>query len=247
MSSVIRRAHDSGVSHIIVTGSCIKSSEEAIILTDTYDSLFSTVGIHPHNAKLFKHENVDYIKHLTAQPRVVAIGECGLDYNRNFSTKGDQILCFRSHIEIAAQLGMPLFLHQRDAHLDMINLLDEYSSRNIKGVLHCFTGDLNELNAYLDRGYFIGITGWLCDLIRGESLRESIRYIPLDRLLIETDAPYLIPKNLKVMPKSRLNEPYYLPHIVNEIALLKRCSNEAVIDNTRNNSIELFNLPIPVT
>jgi TatD DNase family protein len=246
IDTVVSRANESGVSHIIVTGACIKSSEDAIILTTQYDSLFSTVGIHPHNAKLFTNEDIDYIKELSKKSNVVAIGECGLDYNRNFSNKNDQIICFNSHIEVAVDLDMPLFLHQRDAHQDMINHLDEYRSRNIKGVLHCFTGGLSELNNYLDRGYYIGVTGWLCDLKRGEALRECIRHLPLDRLLIETDAPYLIPKNLAVMPKNRLNEPSYLPHIVNEIALHKRCSSEEVVTTTRKNSIELFKLPIPI-
>jgi hypothetical protein len=167
---------------------------------------------------------------LLLHPLVVAAGECGLDYFRNFSPHPDQQRVFRAQLELATRARKPVFLHQRDAHEDFLQILRDY--RGLAGVAHCFTGDAAELAAYLDHGLYIGITGWICDERRGQNLQRLVADIPLDRLLVETDAPYLLPRNLEPKPRTRRNEPKYLPHIVDAIARRRGESFATIADAT---------------
>ncbi len=160
---------------------------------------------------------------LHAHPEVVAVGECGLDYNRDFSPRPAQRRAFERQLQLAADLavdgvGKPLFLHQRDAHDDFLAMMKNFDGRLGPAVVHCFTAERRELFDYLDRDWHIGITGWLCDERRGAHLRELVKHIPAGRLMIETDAPYLLPRTLRPLPKDRRNEPAFLAHIVEELA-----------------------------
>jgi TatD DNase family protein len=149
---------------------------------------------------------------------VVAVGETGLDYHRNFSPREAQLFAFERQLQLAIACGKPLFLHQRDAHADFIACMDNVRGRIGRAVVHCFTGERQELFDYLDRDFYIGITGWICDERRGAHLRELVKSIPSDRLMLETDAPYLLPRTVRPMPKLRRNEPMYLAHICDEVA-----------------------------
>ncbi|MDX1562166.1 MAG: TatD family hydrolase [Gammaproteobacteria bacterium] len=242
--AVIGAAVEAGVNRMIVTGTTVTASVQAAELATTLpERLFATAGIHPHHAAELDRDSLASLEALLATAPVVAVGECGLDYFRNFSPRDAQLAAFEAQLELAAGSGMPVFLHQRDAHDDMLRLLGRYRSRLVGGVAHCFTGTRDELAAYLDLDLFVGITGWICDERRGESLRQAIVDLPLDRLLVETDAPYLTPRDLPAQPKSRRNEPKYLPHIVARIAALKQADlAEVAAASTRNAEI-LFGLP----
>jgi TatD DNase family protein len=244
---ILKRATNCGVSHMIITGSSISASSEAIKIAMKSHAFFSTAGIHPHHANEFKDEDIELISNMLKHQKTVAIGECGLDFNRNFSSIYNQINCFSHQLNLAKKMSIPVFLHQRDAHEQMLAILDNYNMHLHPGVMHCFTEGTDKLRDYLDRGLYIGITGWISDLKRGQQLRESIKFLPLDRMMIETDAPYLLPKNLQVKPKGRINEPCFLPYIVREIALYKGCSVDEIISSSRKNTIDLFKLPIPVS
>lgn len=211
--AVIARAGAAGVTQMIVTGSSLASTRAAITLARARPrQLFATAGIHPHHASELTPERGSELLELTRQPEVVAVGECGLDYFRNFSPAAAQQRAFHAQLELAAQVGKPVFLHQRDAHADFIAILREHGA-HWRGVAHCFTGSAPELSAYLELGLAIGITGWICDERRGVHLAALMPQIPAQRLLLETDGPYLLPRDLTPKPTTRRNEPAYLPHI----------------------------------
>ncbi|MGH8179547.1 MAG: TatD family hydrolase [Steroidobacteraceae bacterium] len=217
--AVIARAAGVGVVQMVVTGSSAASSRAAISLSRQHPGrLFATAGIHPHHATELTAAVVDELGDLAIEPEVVAVGECGLDYYRNYSPQGAQRQAFHRQLELAARCGKPVFLHQRDAHGDFLAILREHWPALAGGVAHCFTGGAAELESYLDMGLAIGITGWICDERRGAHLLELMRRIPADRLLLETDGPYLLPRDLRPKPSSRRNEPVYLPHIAGAVA-----------------------------
>jgi TatD DNase family protein len=244
LSDVLDRAKAANVSHIIVTGSDLESSIESVQLSKQSPNFLSaTAGIHPHNAKDCKNQHWEEISKLCSTREVVAVGECGLDYNRNFSPREIQRAIFRKHLELASEIKKPLFLHQRDAHQDFYNLLKEYNSTDLSGVVHCFTDSEKALRDYIDLGLFIGITGWICDAKRGEELRRIVSFIPKDLLLIETDAPYLLPKNINPKPKSNRNEPSHLDAVVSMISECSNRSKNEITQQTRLNATKLFALP----
>jgi TatD DNase family protein len=243
-AALMQRAADVGVTHMIVTGSSLASTQAAINLVQQHpDRLRATAGIHPHHASDFTAANCNELRQLLNQPEVIASGECGLDYFRDFSPHADQERAFRLQLELACDIGKPLFLHQRDAHDAFITILREYWPRLHGGVAHCFTAGLDEARAYLDLGLYVGITGWLCDERRGAHLKEVVRYIPSNRLLVETDAPYLLPRDLRPKPASRRNEPMHLPHIVAAIAACRNEDVASVAAATVANTRALFHWP----
>jgi TatD DNase family protein len=216
---VIERAREAGVATIVVTGTSVTASATAVALASgRAPTLYATAGVHPHDASSFSEDTLDQLRALAAKPAVRALGECGLDYARNFSPRAAQLHAFEAQLELAAQLKLPVFLHDREAHDDMLALLRRYRGGIRGAVVHCFTGDRDELHAYLDLDLHIGITGWICDERRGLHLRELVRDIPADRLMLETDAPYLLPRTLKPAPASRRNEPAYLPLVLHAVA-----------------------------
>ncbi len=230
LPEVVARARAAGVTSIVITGTTVEESREAAGIAERFD-LYSTAGIHPHHAKDFR--STDELKSVAAHPRVVAIGECGLDFNRNYSPHPAQEECFTAQLQLGIELKKPLFLHSRDAHPRFSQLLSSFKPQ--KAVAHCFTGEREELRAYLDLGLYIGITGWICDERRGRHLLELVREIPRDRLLVETDSPYLTPRDMKPQPKARRNEPAFLPHIVRTVArALDRDAQDVAAETTRN-------------
>jgi TatD DNase family protein len=226
--AVLARAKAHGVTRIVVTGASAGGSRAARELAATHRGfLFATAGVHPHHAHEYDDATDALLRQLAADPLVRAVGETGLDYFRNYSPHAAQVDAFERQLAIAIDTGKPLFLHQRDAHADFVACLDHVRHRVGRAVVHCFTGGRDELVAYLDRGFHIGITGWICDERRGVHLRELARLIPADRLMIETDAPYLLPRDLKPKPSHRRNEPMYLAHVCAAVAEARGQSVEA--------------------
>ncbi len=239
---VIIAAKEVGVETFIITGSDVTCSQKAKHLAHQYEACYATAGIHPHHASEFNGEAEAELQTLLNDNKVVAVGETGLDYFRDFSPREAQIFSFEQHIQLAVDNEMPMFLHQRDAHVDFQPMLKEHRDRLNHVVVHCFTDNERALFDYLDLDCYIGITGWICDERRGQHLLELVKNIPLDRLLIETDSPYLIPRNLKPKPKTRRNEPKYLPHIADFIAQQINLSFDELVDRTADNSKVFFNI-----
>ena len=202
--------------------------------------MFFTIGVHPHHANEINEEYLKKLKEVINNNNPHAIGETGLDFFRNLSTYEEQIFAFEEQIKIAIDTNKPLFLHQRDSHDDFIKILRKYSSDINKSVVHCFTGTKEQLNDYLELDCYIGVTGWICDAKRNVELRKTIKNIPLERLMIETDCPYLIPKNLEEKPKNNRNEPSYLNHIANEVATLMKKDINDIREKTYKTSLSFF-------
>jgi len=244
-AAVIARACAVGVTRMIVTGSSLASTRKAITLTrERPRQLFATAGVHPHHATELTAAHERELQELARQPEVVAVGECGLDYFRNFSPPAAQQRAFHAQLELAAQLGKPVFLHQRAAHADFVAILREHGAR-WRGVAHCFTGSGEELSAYLELGLAIGITGWICDERRGAHLVPLMPRIPAQQLLLETDGPYLLPRDLIPKPASRRNEPAYLPHIAATVARARGETTAVLAAASTAATRALFNLPEP--
>ena len=219
LDAVLERARAAGVVQMVVTGASREHSPMALDLARRHPGfLYATAGVHPHHAVEYTDECDAEMRALHAHPEVVAVGECGLDYNRDFSPRPAQRRAFERQLQLASENGKPLFLHQRDAHDDFLAMMKNFDGRLGPAVVHCFTAERRELFDYLDRDWHIGITGWLCDERRGAHLRELVKHIPAGRLMIETDAPYLLPRTLRPLPKDRRNEPTFLSHIVEELA-----------------------------
>ncbi len=243
LDEVIGRAVEAGVARQVVTGTDLASSRAAADLAARHPRmLWSTAGVHPHHASAFEPPLRAHLEELLAQPQVVAVGECGLDYFRDISPRPQQRAAFVAQLEIAAGSGKPVFLHQRDAHADFTAILREHRTTLRSGVAHCFTEGPLELEVYLGLDLSIGITGWVCDERRGGALREAVPRIPREKLLLETDAPYLLPRDLRPQPKSRRNEPAYLPHIAATVAALRGESLGSVAEATTQNAERLFGL-----
>lgn len=244
---VIIRAKSQGVTKLLITGTSVSESQQALMLCENYQQIFphmlyATAGVHPHDADGVEKNYIEQLTNLASKSYVKAIGECGLDFNRNFSAPEQQIKVFKEQIELAAKLNMPLFLHQRDAFEPWFELLKPYFGQIPAMVSHCFTGNKQELEQCLAAGMYIGITGWLCDERRGQELRDIVSLIPLDRLLIETDAPYLTPRTIKPRPKSSRNEPSYLSYVVDQLSVLTAIDPEEIACQTSLNAEKVFNL-----
>ena len=240
LDDVLDRSFGSNINILINTSSSIEEAKRSLDLTKKYPSrIYTTAGIHPHNASTADDQIKSNLTEIIKNKSVVAIGECGLDYFRNLSPKEKQLSVFKSHLETAKETELPLFLHQRDAHEDFVNCLNDMLDRPIHGVAHCFTGNVDQMKTYLDMGLYIGITGWICDERRNDELIKAVKQLPLDRVLIETDSPYLIPRSLK---KSRRNEPMHLPIIAEKLAIEMDIELSSLVAHTVSNSKKLFNL-----
>ncbi len=242
---VLERARAAGVAAMIVTGSTLDDSDAAIALCRRHPgSLRATAGVHPHHATTLKDGDAGRLADLLAEPLVVAAGECGLDYFRNFSPPDEQRRAFEMQLVLGERLGRHLFLHQRDAHGDFIAMLREHPEGARRAVLHCFTGGPAELEDCLALGLSIGVTGWICDERRGQVLRDAAPRIPSDRLMLETDAPYLLPRTIQPKPAHRRNEPSTLPAILEETARCRGEEPEALAESTTANACRFFGLTL---
>lgn len=236
-------AIENDVTGMLLIGSHVEQSKQALELTSSgLATLVASAGVHPHNAKDVADGYLLQLEQLAKHAKVVAIGECGLDFNRNFSPANVQLRVFEEQLELATQVNLPVYLHERDAFEQQISLLKKYQSRLTGGVVHCFTGTREQANAYLELGFYIGVTGWVCDPKRGDQLRDALADIPLDKLLLETDSPYLFPKTLK--SKSRNNQPANLPHIAKTVADIKDVELQYLKQSCWRNTIRFFDLDL---
>jgi TatD DNase family protein len=243
--TVIARAQAAGVVQMVVTGSSAASTRAAVQLARAHPlRLFATAGVHPHHAAEWSAQVAADLAALAQAPEVVAIGECGLDYHRNLSAPATQRDTFRRQLELAAAAGKPVFLHQRDAHADFVAIVREHRSGLAGAVAHCFTGSAAELECYLQMQLSIGITGWICDERRGAHLVPLMSRIPAQQLLLETDGPYLLPRDLQPRPLTRRNEPGYLPHIAAAVAHARAESVATLAEATTANARRLFRMPM---
>jgi TatD DNase family protein len=247
LDAVLARAAEAGVEAILVTGTSAAGSRRAREIAVERRSrpaprLFATAGIHPHQASSASREAYAELGELLARREVVAVGECGLDYDRDFSPRDRQRACFEAQLEIAAAVGKPVFLHERAAYEDFARILERWRPKLAGGVAHCFTGDRRALERYLALDLHVGITGWICDERRGTHLRELVRLIPEGRLLVETDAPYLYPRDLQGRPGRARNEPALVAHVARTIAACRGEPPDRLATHTTAAARELFRL-----
>ena len=241
LDTVIANAENVGVEKFVLLSASLKDLDPIqMIKSKSPEKYFICSGIHPHHADEIKDINQNKLLEKLRSTRPNAIGETGLDYFRNISPPNIQRDAFKIQIDIAKELGLPLYLHQRDAHDDFIKIIKENINNFPKFVVHCFTGSQSQLDQYLELGAYIGLTGWICDARRNIELRESIKNIPIERMMIETDCPYLIPKNIIDKPKNNINEPKYLPHIAKEICDLIGIKIEELKAATSKNAYDFF-------
>ena len=243
--AVLERARGAGVAAMIVTGSTLDDSEKAIALCRRHPgALRATAGVHPHHASGLTGADDARLTALVADPMVVAAGECGLDYFRNFSPPADQRRVFELQLGMAERQDKPVFLHQRDARADFLAMLRAHPRVAARAVLHCFTEGPDMLDECLALGLAVGVTGWICDERRGQALREAAPRIPGDRLMLETDAPYLLPRTLRPKPAHRRNEPAFLPAVLEETARCRGQASEALARATTANASRFFGLTL---
>jgi len=239
---VMESARSAGVTHIIGISNSLKECNFNIKLCKQFSDvpkMVCTVGVHPHSAKQLNSRNFNVLKQTIERNRdvVVAVGECGLDYNRMFSPKEAQRKWFEEQIKLAIELDLPLYFHERDAHKDFVEITSKYAGK-IRGIVHCFTGSKEQLQAYLDLGFYVGITGWVCDERRGKALQNAVPSIPKDRILLETDSPWLTPRNIRPLPK--YNEPKHLVTVAKTVAGLMGMDPQELIDCANQNRQRLF-------
>lgn len=246
-ATIVERAVQAGVVQMVLTGTSLEVSEQALELASRLDHasqrLFTTAGVHPHDASHWNSASERQLRQLLAQPRVRAVGECGLDFNRDFSPRPQQEQALEAQLALAAELRLPVFLHEREASERLLAILRHYRDQLPAAVVHCFTGERQALFAYLDLDLHIGITGWICDERRGTHLHPLVGNIPEGRLMLESDAPYLLPRSLRPKPKKGLNEPAYLPEVLREVALHRGEAVEATAAHTTAAARAFFQLP----
>ncbi len=241
--TVLARAVAAGVESIIVTGTSVESSAAAVELCDRHPTrLRCTVGVHPHVAGRVASGWLDDLSRLCAAPAVCAIGETGLDFNRNLSAPLAQHAVFDAQLQLAARVGLPVFVHDRDGGDAVGEHLTRHRGTLRNVVVHCFTGNAAQLSKYLELNCHIGITGWICDERRGAELNALAVRIPDDRLLIETDSPYLQPRSMTPRASTRRNEPANLIWIARRLAQLRGQSIEHVRRITTANARRVFDL-----
>ncbi len=242
IDEVIDRAFAADVCAMVIIGSNLGDSSEAIKLSNKYSGCVTTAGIHPHHARDWDDQSRSALQKLTAQKSVKAIGETGLDFNRNYSPKKAQILAFEQQLELAVECQLPVYLHQRDAHDTFLPMIAAHRSELPGAVAHCFTGGQKELEDYLNLDMHIGITGWICDERRGYHLHDLIKQIPLNRLMLETDAPYLLPRGTEIPAKIKRNEPAFLQYVLSRVAQCLEMTEKDVSQATTNTALEFFKI-----
>lgn len=247
LERVLQGARRAGVQQIVVTGASAEGSVAAMQLAQRYPGyLYATAGVHPHHATEFDGFTEDLLADLLTNPQVKAAGECGLDYNRNFSPPEVQQFAFERQLGLAIASKKPVFLHQRDAHDDFLAILKAHRAALQNAVVHCFTDTRAALADYLALDCYIGITGWICDERRGAHLIEAVRDIPANRLMLETDAPYLLPRTIKPAPKDRRNLPEFLPAVLDAVAKARGVDPAELAAQSCANATHFFGLDPPL-
>jgi TatD DNase family protein len=245
--ALLERAQAAGVHQMVLTGTSLDDSEKALLVAEQLDEggrlLFSTAGVHPHEASNWNSDSQRQLRALLGEARVRAVGECGLDFNRDFSPRPQQEKTLEEQLALAAELGKPVFLHERDADERLLAIVREFRDQLSAAVVHCFTGEKRALYGYLDLDLHIGITGWICDERRGTHLHALVRDIPRGRLMLESDAPYLLPRSLRPKPKHGHNEPAFLTEVLREVALHRGESHEELAQHTTDCARAFFGLP----
>lgn len=242
--AVLSRARAAGVGVLVVTGTDLRASREAAWMArGAPGRLFSTAGVHPHRAKDWDESCRSALCELARSREVVAVGECGLDFDRNFAPPAAQQKCLEAQLELAAEVKKPVFLHERAAFEPFAAIVEKCRPRMVGGVVHCFTSDERALERYLAMGLHIGITGWICDERRGARLRALVRRVPLDRLMLETDAPFLLPPPAALQAEGRRNEPAFLSHVLEEVARARGETPREVAQATTATARAFFRLP----
>jgi len=243
----LQRARDAGVCQMVLTGTSAEDSEAALALCRAFDPegqrLFATAGLHPHEASQWNADSARQLRALLAEPQVRAVGECGLDFNRDFSPRPQQQLALEEQLALAAELQLPVFLHEREAGQRLAEILRDWRDRLPAAVVHCFTADREDLYRYLDLDLHIGITGWICDERRGSHLHPLVREIPAGRLMLESDAPYLLPRTLRPRPRHGHNEPAFLVEVLDEVARHRGESAEQLAAHSTASARAFFALP----
>ncbi|WP_457790540.1 TatD family hydrolase [Pseudomonas sp. PL-6] len=245
--ALLERAYAAGVCQMLLTGTSLAESEASLALCRRLDGsgerLFSTAGVHPHDASSWNGASADRLKALLGEAEVRAVGECGLDFDRDFSPRPLQEKALEQQLALAAELNMPVFLHEREASQRLLEILRDFRDRLPAAVVHCFTGERQALYAYLDLDLHIGITGWVCDERRGTHLHPLLKDIPSGRLMLETDAPFLLPRSLRPKPKNGRNEPAFLGEVLREVALHRGQSQAQLAAETTACARAFFALP----
>jgi TatD DNase family protein len=245
-ADVLARARSAGVNLQILTGTSVAGSAAALALAEDEPDLYCTAGVHPHQASEWQPVSAKDLRSLAASSKVRAIGETGLDFNRDFSPRPAQEKAFGDQLALAAELGLPVFLHQRDAHQRFMPILRDYRDQLCDLVVHCFTGNREELFDYLDMDCHIGITGWICDERRGLELQRLVGNIPLPRLMVETDAPWLLPRTMKERAQiSGRNEPAYLIWVIRQLAQSTGRQDAELAEACWQNALRFFRIPAP--
>jgi len=234
---VIDRALSADVRHIITVGIDIINSRNAVKLTTRYPSIFATIGIHPHNADNVNKNDLEQITLMAQHDKIIAIGEIGLDFFRNRSTRKNQIEVFTQQLAIAISLNLPVVIHDREAHTETVNILSSFKRNELRGVIHCFSGDCKLAKTFINMGYYISIPGTVT-FNNASQTQDVVRRVPLNRLLLETDAPFLAPTPYR----GKRNEPSYIIHTAQKIAKLRGISFEEISYQTSKNVCQLFNL-----
>lgn len=243
LDAVLERADAAGVSRMVVTGSDLDSSRASLALADRYPGrCHATAGLHPHHASDWGAPLQQLMHEAAGAGRLAAVGEMGLDFFRDISPRDVQERAFTAQLAIACEHDLPAFLHQRDAHARFLPILREYLPDLPRAVVHCFTDDRAALDSYIEAGCYIGITGWICDERRGRDLYDNVAHIPDDRLMIETDCPYLMPRTIRPKPKTRRNEPANLPWVLETLAQARGQTVEQLAALTHANAGHFFSL-----
>ena len=239
-AGVISRAEKVGVRQLITIGIDLASSRETLELAELFPRVYAAIGIHPHDTKGASHDVYEELLKLAGTPKVVAWGEIGLDFVKEYSSRDIQRNAFRRQVQMAGQVNLPIIIHNRGAHTETIDILKEESSGALRGVMHCFSGDVKVARQVLDLGFFISVTG-IITFPNAKVVKEVVRYVPLECLLIETDSPFLSPVPYRGKP----NEPARVIHVAEEIARIKNTPLEEIAQCTSNNARGLFKLPVP--
>jgi TatD DNase family protein len=240
LDPVIERARQAGIERMMTIGVNKKTAVRAVEIAESHPDIYASVGYHPHDARQCSADELDFLTELAQNPRVRAWGEIGLDYNRMYSPRDDQVKWFVRQLQIAAQLNLPVIFHERDTRGRFLEILKAEFNTESGGVVHCFSGTLPELEQYLNLGLSIGITGILTLRARGADLRDMVAHIPANRLMVETDAPYLTPAPEKY--HTRRNEPAFVKLVLLKLAEVRNEDPDQLAQTVWNNTNQLYRI-----